>query len=53
MIRRLAIVAVATLGLAACVGTPPGPNAFIAPDDCFDLSKHDHPAYVDACGNEQ
>lgn len=50
--RILAVAAFASL-LAACAGVSGDPGAFIAPDDCFDLAKHDHPAYVNSCGNER
>lgn len=50
---RWIILSIAAATLAACAAAPIAPEAFVKPDDCFDLSKHNHPAYIDSCGNER
>ena len=41
------------LFVAACAADPINPDAFVAPDDCYNIEKHDHPAYVGECGGRQ
>ncbi len=50
--RLLASVSLA-LFLSACAGAiTSDPLAFDPPLDCNNLSKHGHPDFFDACGNE-
>ena len=51
---KFAMLAATALLLSACVTSLAGqPEPFHTPEDCFNLAKHSHPEYINACGNSQ